>query len=332
MVYLFTAKPMKLFDLRFFRVVLLFSQMEQLTKQQIVLVTLLVSFVTSIATGIVTVALMDQAPPGVTQTINRVVERTIEKVVPAPNQQAAAVVTKETIVVKEDDLVVKAVEQNSKSIISIIGVYGEGDYKQESFLGNGLIVGKDGLVATDASFTNPAFDGAGNPVLTTFKMILSDGASFPVTALRSDSVSGIVLFRPSLTDKTKIPNFATAKLGDESSLKLGQTIIALGGEKVFVATGIVSNLSDTPIASTATTGATSTPNSASAQNSHRLILTDISSVGKTLGSIIANLSGDVVGIRTTSSGDAHNVFLPVSLITDAIAQAAVPTPNTPKAQ
>ena len=81
--------------------------MEGLTKQQIVLVALLISFVTSIATGIVTVALMDQAPPGVTQTINRVVERTIEKVVPTPSQnQSAAVVTKETIVVKEDDLVV----------------------------------------------------------------------------------------------------------------------------------------------------------------------------------------------------------------------------------
>src|SRR3989344_1318560 len=199
--------------------------MEGLTKQQIVLVALLIAFVTSIATGIVTVALMDQAPPGVTRTINRVVERTIEKVLPAPSQQAAAVVTKETIVVKEDDLVVKAVEQNSKSIISIIGVYGEGDYKQESFLGNGLVVGKDGLVATDASFTNPAFDGAGNPVLTTFKMVLSDGTSFPATALRSDSVSGIVLFRSSFTDKTKIPNFVAAKLGDEASLKLGQTII-----------------------------------------------------------------------------------------------------------
>ena len=49
--------------------------MEELSKSQIILLTLLVSFVTSIATGIVTVSLMNQAPPAIAQTVNRIIER-----------------------------------------------------------------------------------------------------------------------------------------------------------------------------------------------------------------------------------------------------------------
>jgi len=52
-------------------------EMEKLNKSQIVLLTLLVSFVTLIATGVVTVSLMDQAPPAIAQTVNRIVERTV---------------------------------------------------------------------------------------------------------------------------------------------------------------------------------------------------------------------------------------------------------------
>jgi hypothetical protein len=56
--------------------------MEHLNKAQIVLLTLFVSFVASMATGIVVVTLMQQSPEPVAQTITKVIERTIEKVTP----------------------------------------------------------------------------------------------------------------------------------------------------------------------------------------------------------------------------------------------------------
>ena len=56
--------------------------MESLTKTQIVLLVLLVSFVTSLATGIVTVTLVNQAPQPITHTINKVVEKLVAKEVP----------------------------------------------------------------------------------------------------------------------------------------------------------------------------------------------------------------------------------------------------------
>ena len=85
---------------------------EQLSKSQIILLTLLVSFVTSIATGIVTVSLMGQAPPSIAQSVNRIVERTVEKVIPA-GQTASTVITREkTVVVKESDLISEAVERS----------------------------------------------------------------------------------------------------------------------------------------------------------------------------------------------------------------------------
>ena len=89
--------------------------LEHLTKHQIVLLTLLVSFVTSIATGIVTVSLVNQAPPSVTRTINQIVEHTVERVVPATQGAGTAaskpqtLVTEKTIVVKDDDLAAQAV-------------------------------------------------------------------------------------------------------------------------------------------------------------------------------------------------------------------------------
>ena len=85
-------------------------EIEELSKSQIILLTLLVSFITSIEPGIVTVSLMDQAPPIIAQTVNRVIERTVETVVPK-GQTASTVVTQEkTVIVKETDLISQAVK------------------------------------------------------------------------------------------------------------------------------------------------------------------------------------------------------------------------------
>ena len=58
---------------------------KDLNKPQLILLAILLSFVTSIATGITTVTLMEQAPTSVTVPINRIIRETVEKVIPAQN-------------------------------------------------------------------------------------------------------------------------------------------------------------------------------------------------------------------------------------------------------
>jgi len=69
---------------------------QDLNKSQLILLALLISFVTSIASAIATVSLLEQAPAPVTQTINRVVQQTIEKIVPSDTGKKPALSADET--------------------------------------------------------------------------------------------------------------------------------------------------------------------------------------------------------------------------------------------
>ena len=84
---------------------------KELNKPQLILLAVLLSFVTSIATGITTVTLMQQAPSSITTPVNRIIKQTVENI-----RQVEGKTTVQTVVVKEEDLVVDAIAKNESSI------------------------------------------------------------------------------------------------------------------------------------------------------------------------------------------------------------------------
>jgi hypothetical protein len=239
--------------------------MEHLTKQQIVLLTLLVGFVTSIASSIVTVSLLDQSAPAVTQTINRVVERTIEKATPSSN-------TKETIIVKEDQAIVNAIAKAGKGIVRI-QQYGKG-------VALGIIVSDSGkiIAPTDVLYNadvTAVFDG---------------GNTTALRPLSRDPITGISVFQAEQgIDQASYRTYSSAALADTSSLKLGQSVVVVGGlENPAVASTIISSL---------TKG-----------NEMFIALKDSSFDSQ---AILVNLLGEVLGIR---NGTPDNGFIPSNII------------------
>ncbi|GMQ95238.1 MAG: hypothetical protein BMS9Abin13_351 [Patescibacteria group bacterium] len=289
------------------------ESMEHLNKTQIVLLTLLVSFVTSIATGIVTVTLMDQAPPGVTQTINRVVEKTIQVVVPGEGQKTT-IITK-TIITKEEDLIVSAIEQNTKSIVRLVRAVSGG--KEES-LGMGVVISDDGLVVTDkakmAGADGNLFALYGSRLIP-IEIVYKDSEDFVIVKMdlaysatekpsnESDGESG------EISKEEEKLTLASAALADSDSIKLGQTIIVLGGENgatVFI--GIVSRL-DTETVAEGEGDATE----------ERLahIRTTVPIDKASVGGPLINTDGDVMGINIFLS-DGTFVAVPINEVKRAL--------------
>ena len=256
---------------------------EELSKSQIVLLTLLVSFVTSIATGIVTVTLLDQAPPAVTQNVNRIVERTVERVVPAEDTDEAVVTTEKTVVVKETDLITESISANMQSLVRITHL-GGGEDGSDVMIGLGIFISQEGVVATDSalivsgeSYTVNTDAGA------TFETVIQDAGDDKPTALLSvvTEAGEARAFRP--------VTFSS----DLGVLKLGQQVIALSGSnRTHVALGIISALE------TRQEGEDEGEVVAPLLDQ---IQTDIGEEQLLLGSPLINIFGEVVGMHTKAS-------------------------------
>src|SRR5271156_3041313 len=113
---------------------------KDLNKTQLIMLALLLSFVTSIATGIVTVTLMQQAPKSFTEPVNHVVEQTVDKI-----EQVEGKTVTQTVVIKEEDLVVDAIANNQSAVFTITkqsqDLYGN---TTEISAGRGFAISNDG--------------------------------------------------------------------------------------------------------------------------------------------------------------------------------------------
>jgi len=211
---------------------------EELNKAQLLLLTILVNFIISIAASILTVSLLDEAPPIVTQTVNRIVEQTVQTVTPG----ASSVVTKQTTVVdKQQDLVVAAIAAQVARTVTIHTV----GATTTPVIAIGTYLPKSRAVVTAPNVLLP-----GQATIA-----FSNGTAFDASLAHSTNSVSIYGF----ADNAKLPGIVSPALVAAKDIAQGETVIALTANGSAV-TGIVSRvegntvhttLSGTPIGSSA---------------------------------------------------------------------------------
>ncbi len=240
--------------------------MDHLTKQQLVLLALLVSFMTSLATGIVTVSLMDQAPQGVTRTVSQVIEKTIQQV-SAPQSASVGTVT-----LAVDDQLANAVASVSLGVVKIE------DVRSNTMIGLGLIVSKDGMIMTDKSIANQ---------FSNYTAILSDGTSVPMNIIQNQAVNN-------QTNNSDVAFFSAAPvvgssvtftpIASTASFTLGQSVFSLAGTSTSIlGQGVITDM----VASSSPIG------------------TSIQAIKTSLGGPLFDIQGNIIGFRTSSLSDGY---------------------------
>lgn len=276
--------------------------MESLTKTQIVLLVLLVSFVTSLATGIVTVTLVNQAPQPVTHTINKVVEKLVPKEVP---------IKEKTVVFSSEENLVKIIKGASLAVVSVMktattttGTTTEEKVEKKFIpIGSGFFISKDGIILTNKHIVENTTPG--------YLIMTSDSKTYPATVILRNSSQDIAIL------KVEGNNFNFIPLGDSKNINVGQTAVAIGSDsgefQNTVSVGVVSGLNKMAAA----IGAVSGP-----EESLALIQIDATTNPGNSGGPLIDLSGKAIGINTVGAPRENIGFaLPINLtkkdITDA---------------
>ncbi|MBI2628022.1 MAG: trypsin-like peptidase domain-containing protein [Candidatus Niyogibacteria bacterium] len=312
--------------------------LEKLSKFQIVLLTLLVSFMTSLVTGIVTVTLVNQAPPAMTQTIHKV----IEKVPILKEDNRPKEIIERTKIITQEDLIIGLAKEYSNAVVSVIATkdlpvveqYFVDPFENDDFFqqfippellpkfqvpryrqkgteekqissGTGFFVSADGLLVTNRHVVEDKE--------AEYSIIMNNGQKMSVKILARDPLQDVAVLK---AEGVKGSDFIYIPLGNSDNLKVGQTVVAIGnalGElQNTVSVGVISGLMRTVMASGALAGP---------EILQEVIQTDAAINPGNSGGPLLDLEGKVIGVNTAMAYGAQSVgfALPVSIIKKDIA-------------
>jgi S1-C subfamily serine protease len=280
--------------------------MDELNNKQMILLTMFTSFVVSIATGIITVATLEETPQTLTQTVNRVVERTIERVVtgsstperPTPAPIITNITKEVTVYAKEDDLVIAAVEKNQPRIVRI---YAADTATSSDPLAIGFVISRDGLIVTESKSLL-----GDEPAKESYRIMLGEKYySAALTSQQDDSATPVSFLK--IGNISEGQTFDAVSFGRAGEQKLAQTVVVLGGTEgdgVFKTT--LSKLRYVK------SDATGTPQ----------ILNGIETLPKipdeNLGGLVVNLDGQAVGMVISGNELMKYIIYPVSRLIELV--------------
>ncbi len=164
----------------------------------------------------------------------------------------------------------------------------KGTKKQDVGGGSGFIISSDGMILTNKHVVSDK--------TAEYTVLTNDGKKFFAEVLARDPVKDIAIIK---INATSLP---TAELGDSSSIRLGQTAIAIGnalGEfRNTVSIGAVSGLARTIRASGFGT---------EAETLEGVIQTDAAINPGNSGGPLLNLRGQVIGVNTAVASGAQSI-------------------------
>ena len=196
------------------------------------------------------------------------------------------------IITKEEGDIASVVDKVGPSVVSIVtratssnSFYG---VREQEGAGTGIIVGKQGYILTNKHVINGA-----NQV----GIVLSDGTRYDnVKVLGVDPLNDVAFLKVE-----NVADLPAVELGDSSSIRVGQRVIAIGNSlgqyQNTVTSGIISGIGR-PIAAEA--GDT-------VENLSDLLQTDAAINPGNSGGPLLNLNGQVIGINTAIVEDAQGI-------------------------